>query len=138
MKAEIQKAIEAILQELGLNSVDFVVEHPADLSHGDYATNVAMVSAKKLGKNPREVAEQFLVALEGKIQHVAKIDIAGPGFINFHLDRNFFKEKITEITNNPEGWDGEGIILGKERKYLLNTPIPIHLRNFIQGIFSRM
>ncbi len=101
MESEIRKAINDVLEKLGIGEVDFVVEHPADLSHGDYATNVAMVCAKKIGKSPREIAEQFLAELNGVIPQVTNITIAGPGFINFHLSREFFSEKIAHILATP-------------------------------------
>ena len=97
MESKIRKAIEAAVLELGITAGNFSVEHPAELSHGDYSTNVAMVYAKGLGKSPREVAENFVKALEGKIVQVERIEIAGPGFINFHVTRDFFSEKITNV-----------------------------------------
>src|SRR5579862_7507034 len=60
------------------------VEPPRDPSHGDIATNAAMVLAKDAGKNPRELAEE----IAGKLRRdalVAKVDVAGPGFINLTL-----------------------------------------------------
>lgn len=48
MKGEIEKAISEVLRGMGVETPDFVVEHPADLTHGDYATNVAMVLYKKI------------------------------------------------------------------------------------------
>jgi arginyl-tRNA synthetase len=84
--------------------VDFAVEHPADLSHGDYATNVAMVLAKPLGEAPRGVAEQLHAALEGTLPEVASIDIAGPGFINFRLTRQFFSAEVARINDLGEAW----------------------------------
>src|SRR6185312_13461741 len=62
----------------------FVVEPPRDAGHGDLSTNAAMVVAKPLGKNPREVA----TAIAGHFAHdpdVASAEVAGPGFINFRL-----------------------------------------------------
>ncbi len=56
MELAIRNAINEALAELGITEADFVVEHPADLSHGDYATNVAMVCAKGVGKAPRVIA----------------------------------------------------------------------------------
>ncbi len=61
MESEIRKAIEKVLQELGTGDVQFSVEHPADLSHGDYATNVAMVIAKQVKKNLRSLKGQNLI-----------------------------------------------------------------------------
>ncbi|USN88209.1 MAG: hypothetical protein H6779_02060 [Candidatus Nomurabacteria bacterium] len=55
MKGVIEVAIDDVLNGLGLDSADFVVEHPADMTHGDYACNVAMVVAKQVGKAPRGI-----------------------------------------------------------------------------------
>ncbi len=64
---------------------EVVVERPKNLDHGDYATNIALVLAKPAGSNPRAVAE--LVAGElRQVDGVAKVDIAGPGFLNITLD----------------------------------------------------
>ncbi len=104
MKDVIRAAIEEALTGLGLSEVDFAVEHPADLSHGDYATNVAMVAAKRAGKAPRQLAEQIVAALEGQIEYVDRIEIAGPGFINFHLNRDFFAQEITRSIKDGDRW----------------------------------
>lgn len=112
MESTIRKSIEAVLARMGIEQVDFVVEHPADIAHGDYATNVAMVCAKKLGKNPREIAEQFREALEGKIPYVIEITVVG-AFINFHLTRDFFSEKITSILSNPKTFGQNESLAGK-------------------------
>ena len=63
----------------------FRVEVPADKSHGDFAANVAMVSAKTFRMAPRKIAELLLgaVSLEGTI--FSRAEIAGPGFMNFFL-----------------------------------------------------
>jgi len=104
MDSIIRKAIEDVLGELHLEEVLFAVEHPADSTHGDYATNVAMVCAKKMGKNPREIAEQFLGVLTGKIESVTSIEIAGPGFLNFRLDREYFAKRIADIRTHANTW----------------------------------
>src|SRR5436305_11735054 len=61
-----------------------VVEPPRDISHGDVATNAAMVLAKQARRNPRELAESVAGHLRGD-QTIEKINIAGPGFINLTL-----------------------------------------------------
>ncbi len=114
MKEQIRSALKAELQNLGIEDVDFTVEHPGDLTHGDYATNIAMVVAQKMRKNPREVAEQFRTALEGKVPYVAQITVAGPGFINFNLDRDFFSEKITEINAHANSFGTNNSLQGKK------------------------
>jgi arginyl-tRNA synthetase len=65
---------------------DYVIERTKAREHGDYATNVALLLAKAAGLKPRELAEA-LVATFGETQHVAKIEIAGPGFINFTISQ---------------------------------------------------
>ena len=87
LKQSIQKALES----LNISDVSFVVEHPSDLSHGDYATNVALAASKSLGKNPREVAEMIVSEIKNQvIPEIIDITIAGPGFINFKLAPEFF------------------------------------------------
>ncbi len=94
MQEVIRTAIGDVISNLGLPETDFSVEHPADLLHGDYATNVAMVVAKAAGQNPRALAEALIAKLEGQIEYVDKIEVAGPGFINFHLSRDFFAKEV--------------------------------------------
>ncbi|MFZ5745703.1 MAG: arginine--tRNA ligase [Pseudomonadota bacterium] len=69
----------------GLNRAAVAVEPPRDPSHGDLATNAAMVLAKPAGLNPRALAE-LLVAELTKVPGVASAEIAGPGFINLRVD----------------------------------------------------
>ena len=64
---------------------DVELERPRDPAHGDVATNLALVLAKTLKAKPRAVAERLVAALELPPGLVRKIDIAGPGFINFFL-----------------------------------------------------
>ena len=61
-----------------------VVERPRNPEHGDYATNLALQIAKKVGMNPRELASLLVDALSAH-DEIATVDIAGPGFINIRL-----------------------------------------------------
>jgi arginyl-tRNA synthetase len=65
---------------------DYVIERTKSREHGDYATNIALLLAKAAGLPPRELAQQ-LVANFGETQHVSKVEIAGPGFINFKISQ---------------------------------------------------
>lgn len=72
-------------EELGLTAADVTLERPRNRDHGDWATNVAMKLAKRLGASPRELAQEIadgLAATDG----VASVEVAGPGFINVRLD----------------------------------------------------
>lgn len=104
MKDVIITAIEEVLEAMGIPSADFVVEHPVDLAHGDYATNVALAAAKAAGQNPRQLADAIVAKLEGQIEYVDRIEVAGPGFINFHLSRDFFAREILRAVEDGDKW----------------------------------
>src|SRR3954465_12672097 len=81
-----------------LDASRVVVEPPRDPTHGDMATNVAMVLAKDAGKKPRELAE--LVAEQLRADDlIAKVDVAGPGFINLALKREAWIDTLRAAIN---------------------------------------
>ena len=69
-----------------LPTPDYVIERAKSREHGDYASNIALLLAKATGLKPRDLAEA-LVANFGETQHVSKVEIAGPGFINFTISQ---------------------------------------------------
>ncbi|SJN31594.1 Arginyl-tRNA synthetase [Microbacterium esteraromaticum] len=71
--------------ELGLTASDIVLDRPRNRDHGDWATNIAMRLAKQLGTNPRELAQQIAGEL-AKVDGIASVDVAGPGFVNIRLE----------------------------------------------------
>jgi arginyl-tRNA synthetase len=77
--------------------VDPLVERPRDPSHGDWATNLAMVLARPLKAKPREIAERLRDAIDTERAGVSKIDIAGPGFMNFSLDAGRIASGLRDI-----------------------------------------
>lgn len=139
MELEIRKAIETVLEKRDIKNIIFSVEHPADFAHGEYATNVALVCAKQMGKSPREIAEQFRVEIEGNIPHVAHIEIAGAGFINFHLSRDFFSEKIAGILAAPKDWGKNNTLNQEEIIFEYTSPNlfkPLHIGNLVGNIIG--
>ncbi len=72
------------------------VDNTKDKAHGDLATNLAMLLAKAAGKNPRLLAQQIIDALPAS-DRVAKVEIAGPGFINFYLDSQWLARQIDAL-----------------------------------------
>ena len=70
---------------LGADGIDFVLERPRDAGHGDLATNLALVLARREKAKPREVADRVMAELRLPATVVSKTEIAGPGFINFWL-----------------------------------------------------
>ncbi len=103
------------LGELGITDVVFALEHPADLAHGDVATNVAMIGAKKSGKNPRALAEEIVSLLKKKNdEHIAEITIAGPGFINFTFSKKYFTKALAEALEKAENFGRNKMLEGKK------------------------
>jgi arginyl-tRNA synthetase len=104
MEAQIRSAIDTALKTLGAEGVSFVVERPALLAHGDYATNVALSASKKLGKNPRELAENLAGTLRESLNDVAsRVEVAGPGFINITLAPSAVEEVIASAQHSAWG-----------------------------------
>ena len=81
--------------------IESTVERTRDPSHGDFASNVAMRLAKPARKNPREIATQIVDAL-GDSDAVDRVEIAGPGFINFHLSAGAFHGELEAILEQGE------------------------------------
>lgn len=103
MGEHVRRAVQTALGVVGGSSDAFVIEHPADKAHGDYATNVALVAAKSLGKNPRALAEELVAPLSAALgAHVERIEVAGPGFINFYLSASAVREAVARITEEGE------------------------------------
>src|SRR5687768_1199751 len=91
----------------GLDVGRVVVEPPRDPSHGDLATNAAMVLAKEARTNPRALAELIAGDLRGD-PRVDKVEIAGPGFINLTLKESVFHDVLRAILADGEGFGGSG------------------------------
>jgi len=84
--------------------VDPLVERPRDPSHGDWASNLAMVLARPLKAKPRDVAERLRDAIRTESAGVSKIDIAGPGFMNFWLDAGRIASGLADIVRSNESY----------------------------------
>lgn len=78
------------------------IETPKDSTNGDYSTNIAMVLTKIARKNPREIATQIVENLDTTKANIKKVDIAGPGFINFYLDQQYLTTVIETALNKGE------------------------------------
>ncbi len=94
----LENAICRALKTIGVENNDVHFEHPADLSHGDFSTNIALASSKLAKQKPREIAEKLVAELQKDLpKGVERIEIAGPGFINFHLSKEFFADTIKNV-----------------------------------------
>ena len=75
----------------------FVVEVPREKGHGDFASNVAMLLAKQARMAPRKIAETIVEAIDIEDGYIEKIEVAGAGFINVHLNNNWLYEIPTLV-----------------------------------------
>jgi len=92
----------------GLDTSKIIVEPPRDMSHGDLATNVALVFAKECGMAPRALAET-LISSFGSYAGVASVTIAGPGFINLKLHPSVFHQVIDSVLHQRKNYGKSSI-----------------------------
>src|SRR3989304_6261678 len=122
---ELRNLIAKALKDLGLVAKEIHLEHPEDFSYGDYSSNVAMAQAKALGLNPKELAEKIKKNLEARLPSwLTKIEIAGPGFINFHLSQDFFQDSIKEIRKEKENYGRNDSLKGEKVMVEYTDPNP--------------
>ncbi|MEH3157589.1 MAG: arginine--tRNA ligase [Sphingomonas taxi] len=113
----------------GLDRKNVTVEPPRDATHGDLATNAAMVLAKPAGMNPRALGEALAAEL-GKLDEVAEASVAGPGFINLRLTDAAWRGELAQITDAGDAYGrstlGEGVTVNVE--YVSANPTgPMHM-----------
>ena len=98
MKKYLTEKVTEVLTSLEyLDQATLVFEKPKVEAHGDLTTNVAMTLAKSLKKNPRAVAQEIIAALKLEPEYVSKVEIAGPGFINFTFTDRFFTRQLASL-----------------------------------------
>jgi len=135
--AEFNERIRKIVEHLGITAADgssldlgrIAVEAPRDPSHGDLATNAAMVLAKPAGQNPRALAERIAEALRADLD-VKAADVAGPGFVNISLDDRFWQEALAVMLSagTDYGRSGKGAGRKVNVEYVSANPTgPMHV-----------
>lgn len=146
MQEQIFQAVKEVLRELGVPEIDFVVERPGDLANGDYATNAALVASKKVGKSPKELAQELREKLlseksSGRLSAessavgfqtfspevfhsvIEKIEIAGPGFINFYLAKEVVAKEIADAATKDD-WANNDVYANKTVMVEYTQPNP--------------
>jgi len=155
----LRKTIEAAFAELGLDAGrEIHLEHPQDPEHGDYATNAALVvyrdfatavrshvdeavwaRAQDIWRSPRDLAEALVKRLE-KPPFVERIEVAGPGFINFFLSEEFLGQEVSRVLEERDAYGSNNSGSGKRILLEHTSPDPIktihigHLRNNFLGM----
>ena len=131
--SRISKAVESLdLKDKEGGALDLsriAVEPPRDASHGDLATNAAMVLAKPAGQNPRVLAERIADALKGD-PDIASADVAGPGFVNLRLTDAFWQAHLSALLAAGTGYGRSEIGGGRKVnvEYVSANPTgPMHV-----------
>ncbi|MBE0693231.1 MAG: arginine--tRNA ligase, partial [Aquamicrobium sp.] len=135
--AQFASRIVGAVESLGLQpkdggALDFsrlTVEPPRDPSHGDLATNAAMVLAKAVGENPRALAERIATALRSD-PDVAAVEVAGPGFVNLRLADGFWQARLAGILDEAEDYGRSTVGAGRKVnvEYVSANPTgPMHV-----------
>ncbi len=131
IKRVIRSKVKEVLESLYPEHKDtpFEVEVPKNEAFGDYSTNVALVLKGKVGKNPREIAQNFVNRLS-KEDYFSKLEIAGPGFINFWIAEDFYRKNLRNLLE--KGDEFFKLDLGKGQRVLVefvsaNPTGPLHI-----------
>ncbi len=97
IKEYLKQNVNAALKSLGVDfdTNQIVIENSRDPAHGDYASNVALKLSRLFAKAPRDVADLIVSKLD--LSNIEKVEIAGPGFINFFLKNDSISEQINKI-----------------------------------------
>jgi arginyl-tRNA synthetase len=137
MKARLIKLLEksletcfekGILTEKDIPSIE--IESTKENSHGDYATNLAMILASSMKTNPRKIADAIVKNIQDKNDMLAKVEIAGPGFINFFMKGDAWVTLLKEVDEKKDHY-GESDI-GKDKRVQIefvsaNPTGPLHI-----------
>ncbi len=110
----------------------FAIEVPKDKGNGDYAINLAMMLARAAKSNPRAIAEKIVEGIDKEALGAEKIEIAGPGFINFYLDKKYLYNVISEIEKEQTAYGNVDIAGGKKVvvEFVSANPTgPMHMGN---------
>lgn len=111
---------------------DFIIEKPANSANGDFSANVALAGARAFKKAPRAIAESIVNNLDLEGTLFEKVEIAGPGFLNFYLSQQYYTEIIKDIAAKGEDYGKSDY--GKGKRILVefvsaNPTGPMHIGN---------
>ena len=131
MKDTLEKLIRDALLEQGISQAELEtisIEHPGEMKNGDYATNAALVYGKRNKKNPVELAVALAAYIDAhKPAEVTKVEVAGPGFINFYLSPDYFAGCIQHVLDAGEKYGRTVQNLGKKTMVEYTDPNPFKI-----------
>ena len=135
LRKAIENAIKKAIENGQLTDAPipaFVIEEPADRSHGDLATNAAMVGAKAFRMPPFKIAQAITENIDLSDTLVERLETAGPGFINFFLSKQYFAEVVKDVLNEGENYGSSDYGQGKKVmvEFVSANPTgPMHMGN---------
>ncbi len=127
MKAAVKEIVEGALRRLGIEE-GVQVDYPKDPRFGDYTTNVAMVLAGKLKRNPRELAQEVVRAIEHPM--VESKEVAGGGFINLRMKKEWWLSAFSHLLRDPQSFGTLDVGTGKrvQIEFVSANPTgPLHI-----------
>jgi arginyl-tRNA synthetase len=134
-KTMIGQAVAALCAEAGIAPdalPPYKVDEPADRKNGDFAANAAMVWARTLKKSPRAIAEAIVAGMSQKSTAFDRVEVAGPGFINFYLADGWYTEAVKTVLRRGEGFGRSDFGQGKRVnvEFVSANPTgPMHMGN---------
>ncbi len=141
VREKIKSVVLETLKGLNIEARDFAVEHPENISFGDYSTNVAMVVANGLGKNPFDIASEMVGSINGNLpSFLEKVEAVRPGFVNFHLSSNFLLESVDVVLEEGEKF-GQSELLNNQKIIIeyTNTNVlkPMHIGHLMGNVIGQ-
>lgn len=135
LKIAINNAIEKAKETgelIDAETPDFIIEIPADKKNGDLATNAAMVCARAFKTSPRNIAQAITDNLSLENTYIERYEIAGPGFINFFLNSNYYSDVVKAVIEEKDDYGKSDF--GKGKRILVefvsaNPTGPMHIGN---------
>ncbi len=107
--------IKSALRSTGIETnKQIIIEQPSDKKFGDFSTNIALITAKESKKKPRDLAQQIIEHLVFPPDTIAKIEVAGPGFINFYLTSLFIMRSLQKVLHDGDAYGRGTIGTGKK------------------------
>ncbi|MEV2907967.1 arginine--tRNA ligase [Paenibacillus larvae] len=101
VKTSVKKAIADAVVSAGIVDIEqlpaVTLEVPKDKAHGDFATNIAMQLTRIAKQNPRQIAEKLIAHLDKEAAYIDEVEIAGPGFINFRMNKSYLYQVIGQV-----------------------------------------
>lgn len=135
LKIAINNAIEKAKETgalINAETPDFIIEIPADKKNGDLATNAAMVCARAFKTSPRNIAQAITDNLSLENTYIERFEVAGPGFINFFLNSNYYSDVVKAVIEEKDDYGKSDF--GKGKRILVefvsaNPTGPMHIGN---------